>query len=57
MGGIAGPRGPQVELVKVAPHGDEDERRDCAAVRSGGGSDALGVGRRRTDPNEFCFRV
>ena len=57
MGVGAGPRGMPVELVKAAPHGDEDARRDGAAVRSGGGSDALGVGRRRADPNEFCFCV
>ena len=56
MGG-ADHRGLPVELVKAASHGDEDERRDGAAVRSGGGSDSLGVGRRRADPNEFCFRV
>ena len=57
MGGGAGPRGMLVDLVKVASHGDEDERRDGAAVRSGGGSDALGIGRRCSDPNEFCFHV
>lgn len=57
MGGGADPRGMPVELVKAAPHGDENERRDGAAVCSGGGSDSLGVSRRSPDPNEFCFRV
>ena len=57
MGGGAGPRGMPVDLVKAAPHGDEDERRYGAAVRSGSGSNAISVDRRRTDPNEFCFRV
>ena len=57
MSGSADPRGLPVKLVETAPHGDEDERRDGSTVRSGGGSDALDVGWRRTDPNEFCFRV
>ena len=57
MSGGGDPRGLPVKLVETAPHGDEDERRDGATVRSGGGSDALGVGWRRTDTDEFCFRV